>query len=221
MKRRRKNGSVLMVEKPINALYSGEIILEKCGGAKNPLSQVTTVPDAASIVDAEYEALPGTFGQRLLAGRSPSAVPAVPSGLEMLRGGTVGQTASRPRTPWIFGLAAVTAAFWLSGGHALLAHFRPLGVQSASFRISTPQSHIERAAGRDVLIVDGEAVNEGGGPGSLPDLSIDIVGADGSTTRYFLGTNGATLAAGARFAFSSRLAPPKDGVRSVSVTFRE
>ena len=55
----------------------------------------------------------------------------------------------------------------------------------------------------------------------LPPLEIRVTGNDGRTTRYTLGTSGRPLAPGERFAFSSRLEVPKNGVKTVSVTFAE
>ncbi len=69
--------------------------------------------------------------------------------------------------------------------------------------------------------MDGEAANDGAGTLPLPPLEIRVTGEDGRVTRYTLGTAGRALAPGERFAFSSRLDLPKNGVRTVSVAFAE
>lgn len=206
-----------MVKKPIDAPCSGEILVEDRAGAGTART-AAAFPHAAQIIDAEYETLPGRFEAAPSQAGSPPATAL--AGLECLRGGTAGRTAP-PAIPGILGLLAVAATFWLSGGYALLEHVRPTATTGPSLDISALESRIERLPAGDLLIIDGEAVNEGGASALLPDLSINILGVDGHTTRYFLGTNGTALSAGERFAFSSRLAAPKDGVRSVSVTFRE
>ena len=55
----------------------------------------------------------------------------------------------------------------------------------------------------------------------LPSLGIAVTGNDGRITRYRLGTSGRPIAPGETFAFSSRLDVPKNGVKTVSVTFGE
>ena len=62
---------------------------------------------------------------------------------------------------------------------------------------------------------DGQTVEQ------LPELEIVVTGNDGLTTRYRLGTSGRPLAPGETFGFSSRLEAPKNGVKTVSVTFAE
>ncbi|RUU50294.1 hypothetical protein EOC99_35320, partial [Mesorhizobium sp. M7A.T.Ca.TU.009.01.1.1] len=65
------------------------------------------------------------------------------------------------------------------------------------------------------------AVNDGAKPTELPPLEIRVTGNDGQTTRYTLGTSGRSLASGERFGFASRLDVPRNGVKTVSVTFAE
>jgi hypothetical protein len=72
-----------------------------------------------------------------------------------------------------------------------------------------------------VLFVDGEAANDGAAAQQLPPLEIVVTGNDGRITRYRLGTSGRPLAPGETFAFSSRLDVPKNGVKTVSVSFGE
>src|SRR5690606_13712465 len=126
---------------------------------------------------------------------------------------------------WAFGITLVVLAFWISGGHALvtsrgadpqqppLSAGQPLRIENVTSRVETQ--------GRDmVLLVDGEVLNAGQSRQAVPGLSIRVTGNDGRTTRYFLGTNDHMLDSGGRFAFSSRLAAPKDGLGTVTVDFR-
>ena len=46
-----------------------------------------------------------------------------------------------------------------------------------------------------------------------------VTGNDRRITRYTLGTSNRSLAPGERFGFSSRLDVPRNGVKTVSVTF--
>src|SRR5690606_9476171 len=125
---------------------------------------------------------------------------------------------------WIFGLTLVALAFWISGGHALVrqqvAALAPED-RGAPLRIGEVKSRVEPHNGRDVLFVDGRAENHGSSPRSLPPIEIVVTANDGGATRYFLGTSGAELAPGDRYSFSSRLEAPRNGVKSVSVTFQE
>ncbi|WP_163265659.1 hypothetical protein [Chelativorans alearense] len=215
-----------MPEKRSRAPVSGEIIVEG-----EPAAAGFGPPDAVSspfidILEAEYETL-APQGRMLQAAGAATAATAPPSGLDMLRGGAShtserGLSLGNPAF-WAFGLLAVAGAFWVSGGHAALDRVSPAWAQgsASALRIAGLESRMERSGGRALLLIDGEAVNKGGETERLPDLSINVLDMAGRTTHYFLGTSGKHLAAGERFAFSSRLAAPKDGVKSVSVTFRE
>ena len=168
---------------------------------------------ATDVVDADYEVVP----------RVAAATDAVPpprgvdtprlEGMDMLR---------RPETPvpaapasrggpifWIAGLGAVFAAFWISGGHALV------------LTISGVTSRVDATGMRPVLFVDGEAANDGAAAATLPPLQIRVTDNDGRITRYTLGTSDRWLSPGERFGFASRLDVPRNGVKTVSVTFAE
>jgi hypothetical protein len=125
---------------------------------------------------------------------------------------------------WSMGLALVGLAFWVSGGHAIVrqqvAALMPAGA-GEQLRIDGVTSRIERHNGRDILFLKGRAENPGTATQKLPSLAIVVRANDGTTTNYFLGTNDTALASGDRYSFSSRLEAPRDGVKSVSVTFRE
>ncbi|WP_159586132.1 hypothetical protein [Chelativorans xinjiangense] len=213
-----------MPEKRSRAPVSGEIIVEgePAAAGFGPLDAVSS--PFVDIVEAEYETLAPQGRMRQAAGAATAAT-APPSGLDMLRGGAshISERRLSLGNPafWAFGLLAVAGAFWVSGGHAALDRVSPAWAQGSALRIAELESRIERSGGRALLLIDGEAVNEGGEAERLPDLSVNVLDMAGRTTHYFLGTSGKQLAAGERFAFSSRLAAPKDGVKSVSVTFRE
>lgn len=124
---------------------------------------------------------------------------------------------------WTFGLGMVALAFWTSGGHALVreqvARLSP-GI-SQPILIDGVTSRVERHDGREVLFIEGRAKNPGSATQKLPSLAIVVKANDGTMKTYFLGTNDVVLASGDSYAFSSRLEAPTDGVKSVSITFRE
>ncbi len=184
-------------------------------------------PLATDIVDADYEVLPRLV-PRVEALSSPVRGMATPSieGMEMLRkpeAATVRPPASRGGPIfWIAGVGAALAAFWVSGGHALVRQTpfwtveQPAG---AVLSIAGVTSHVDASGSTPVLFVDGEAVNDGAEAGPLPPLEIRVTGNDSRITRYTLGTSNRSLAPGERFGFSSRLDVPRNGVKAVSVTF--
>lgn len=124
---------------------------------------------------------------------------------------------------WTFGLGVVALAFWTSGGHALVreqvAKLSP-GI-SQPILIDEVSSRVERHDDREVLFLEGRAKNPGTATQKLPSLAIVVKANDGTMKNYFLGTNDVVLASGDSYAFSSRLEAPTDGVKSVSITFRE
>jgi hypothetical protein len=124
---------------------------------------------------------------------------------------------------WMIGLGLVAASFWVSGGHAVVRELPFLAAPEPApmLAISGVTSRVDVSGPHPLLFVDGEAVNGGNAVGHLPELEIRVVGNDGRTTRYNLGTSGRPLRPGEKFAFSSRLDVPKNGVKTVSVTFAE
>ncbi|RWC19416.1 MAG: hypothetical protein EOS51_15250 [Mesorhizobium sp.] len=195
--------------------------------AANPAPERILRDPADDVVDAEYEVLP-----RLTGGMDPSQplsrVIATPSieGMDMLRKPKAAMERLRASRGgpifWIAGLSAAFAAFWISGGHALLRQ-APLLLAAqetgAALTISGVTSRIDASGPEPVLFVGGEAANDGASPSPLPPLEIRITGNDRRTTRYRLGTFNRSLAPGERFGFSSRLDVPRNGVKTVSVTF--
>ncbi|MGX7875148.1 fimbrillin family protein [Mesorhizobium sp. ORM6] len=182
---------------------------------------------AADIVDADYEVMPRLVPAVESVSPPPRLIVAPPiEGMDMLRKPEA--PAERPPAArggpifWIAGIGAALAAFWVSGGHALVRQV-PLftGVQASALTISGVTSRVDVSGANPVLFVDGEAANDGAGPAILPPLEILVTGNDGRTTRYTLGTSGHALASGERFGFASRLDVPKNGIRTVLVSFAE
>lgn len=182
---------------------------------------------AADIVDADYVVTPRR-APVVEAVASPQRVVATPAieGMDMLRKPEA--PAERPPASrggpifWIAGIGAALAAFWVSGGHALMRHtpFQP-GAPASALTISGVTSRVDASGPNPVLFVDGEAANDGTAAAPLPPLEIRVTGNDGRLTRYTLGTSGRSLASGERFGFASRLDVPRNGVKAVSVTFAE
>jgi hypothetical protein len=181
------------------------------------------------VVDAEFETLSLGPAERLLPPPATIRTPAAPDrGLDTLRKSHLA-AASAPASRgdplfWSVGLCLVAAAFWVSGGHALVGpsilpawHVSPAN----PLRIAEVTSRVEDHGGHTVLFVDGKALNSGSEERSLPPIEVRVVGNDGQVASYGLNSLGDSLAPGATVSFSSRLEAPKDGVRSVSVKFRE
>ena len=195
-----------------------------------PAASSTTGMPVADIVDAEFETLRPDPSERLSAAPIAIGTAAPPSqGLDTLRkqGGAAPQGPARGGPIfWVVGLGLAAGAFWVSGGHALM---RPTSFMAAApqvqpanpLKISDVTSRIEDHGGRMVLFVDGKAINGGNEQRALPLIEISVIANDGGVMRYNLGTSQDPLAAGGEFGFSSRLEAPKEGVKSVSVSFRE
>lgn len=176
------------------------------------------------IVDAEFETVVPVRSETPPA--APAiATPAAPAvGMDMLRRDEAGRPAKPSRGGpafWVAGIGLAAAAFWVSGGHALVrqSSFLSEPAPQGALAIVGVTSRVDASGPKAVLFVDGEAANEGGEARDLPSLDIAVTGNDGRVTRYRLGTGQRSLAPGERFAFSSRLDVPKNGVKTVSVTF--
>lgn len=169
--------------------------------------------------DAEFETV-ATHDPRPVRSSGP---PAAPGGMDSLRIASGPDAPPRRAGPlfWAMGVLIAFAAFWISGGHALFyAGSIAAQPRGTPFYISGVESRIETMEGRMVLFVEGSVENRGTAARGLPDLDIAVTEPDGRTARYFLGTNAATLEPGGRFAFSSRLEAPRNGVKVVSVSFQ-
>jgi len=95
------------------------------------------------------------------------------------------------------------------------------GTASSALSIVGVTSRVDATGRNPILLVDGEADNDGETSVILPPLEIHVSDNRGSVTLYTLGTAGRTLAPGEKFSFSSRLDVPKNGVTAVSVAFAE
>jgi hypothetical protein len=189
---------------------------------------VMRVVGGGDVVDAEFEIVRGPGQGPDMAEPTLIATAAAPTaGMDMLRRPAERQTTPSRAGPlfWGAGLGIACAAFWVSGGHAIV-RAAPFLSETASeplraLRISGVTSLVDASGIRPLLFVDGEAANDGTGIETLPPLAIIVTDNAGVVIRYKLGTGGRHLAAGERFAFSSRLDVPKNGVKTVKVTFGE
>jgi hypothetical protein len=201
---------------------SGEIMTDPVAIAADRFE----VDRAKDVIDADYVVMTRLAPAAESVSQPRLIIPPAIEGMDMLR---------RPETPaerapasrggpifWIAGVGGALAAFWVSGGHTLLRQSPFLsGGQVSALTISGVTSRIDASGPNPVLFVDGEAANDGAKPAQLPPLEIRVTGKDGHLTRYRLGTSGRSLASGERFGFASRLDVPKNGVRTVLVTFAE
>lgn len=209
---------------------SGEIMTAAPAAATGARVGADLVHD---FVDAEFETVAPEIRTdgRTSAGAGTVLVADIAPipGMDMLRCAEVdpGTVGSRHGGPffWLAGVAIAAAAFWVSGGHALV--LRPAistaepSVATALLRIHDVRSRVERSGDRVMLFVDGEAVNDGHAAAELPPIQIRVATPDGHVTRYNLGTAERSIAAGGRFSFSSRVEVHRNGVKSVSVEFKE
>lgn len=216
-----------MIDRPTARPVSGEIMTGVYAVAPGPRA----VDDGCcDVVEAEYEIVRPAerAGKPVASAAAPFvAVGPPPGGMNMLLG-------LETRAPsrfamrggpmfWSFGIGLAAAAFWISGGHALVrqAPFLSLERKAPLLAISDVTSRVDVSGAKPTLFVDGFAGNDGAIAAPLPPLEIHVTGNDGRLTRYKLGTSGRSMQPGEKFAFSSRLDAPKYGVRTVSVTFGE
>jgi len=125
---------------------------------------------------------------------------------------------------WATCLLAAFLVFWIAGGHRLV--LEPLArtmrdAPAQALRIEDVTSRIDRQEGSAHLVVEGAVRNRGSTALTLPSLVIAVSEVDGSTVRYYLGTNESTLEADGVYPFSSRLDAPPNGAAAVSITFQE
>jgi hypothetical protein len=183
--------------------------------------------EMADLVEADYEVVAQTSAPSSAPSVEPAARIDLDDGLGMLRGSAAPAPPALWTTPggpafWSVGAMLVLGAFWVSGGHAMITSV--LHGQTGAgpvLTISDVASHVDSSGLRPLLFVDGMAGNGGGDVAVMPELTISVTGRDGQITRYNLGTSGRTMAPGEKFAFSSRLDLPKNGVETVAVTFAE
>lgn len=180
---------------------------------------------AADVVDADYVEVTPELPPHVRAERPAAPAAAELAQMEMLR---ERKAARQPTLAgrggpafWIAGCAAACAAFWISGGHALVRQAIPLGEAAPAAQLSVADvvSTTTTVDGAPALVVDGTVRNDGKAPGVVPALAIQVVSLGGEASVYRLGTLRTPLAPGAKYSFSSRLDVPKDGVKTVSVSF--
>lgn len=181
------------------------------------------------VVDADYITLPGqpaaaaaSFGRGPRASDVIGSVAAPAAGMDVLREKREQARSGKPAGPlfWAFGAALVLGAFWISGGHALFRNMNFFGgAAEENLRIVNVSSRVDSSGAKAVLLVDGETLNGGEAVEHIPAIEIAVTGNDGLVTRYRLGTSGRPLSPGETFGFSSRVDAPKNGVKTVTVTF--
>jgi hypothetical protein len=175
------------------------------------------------VVDAEFEVIPAALvpARPAPATRPTHASRPPVSGMATLGASPVAPPGNRHAGPafWIGGIMIAFAAFWISGGYA--AFIGPAIAPTTAFALNEVTSRVDLSGNRPIILVDGKAANDGSTAAVLPDLEIRVTDLAGGVTRYRLGTSSPTLEPGERFAFSSRLDGPKDGVKSVAVSFSE
>ncbi|MCX7305663.1 MAG: hypothetical protein NTV73_15225 [Hyphomicrobiales bacterium] len=208
---------------------SGEIMTDGEAGAGG--APQARIAHGNEVLDAEFVTLAHPQARsESLPHEAPSAIgsavaPAI--GMAMLR---QKEPTSLSRNParggplfWTTSVALVFAAFWVSGGHALVRNASIAGIEAPhrALRISGVTSRVDESGVHPILLVDGEAANDGNSLEHLPPIEIAVTGNDGLVTRYRLGTSGRPLRPGETFDFSSRLDAPKNGVKTVTVSFTE
>ncbi|WP_245295182.1 hypothetical protein [Manganibacter manganicus] len=175
-------------------------------------------------LDADFESVPKPRPD-IQPPRLPSA-PAL-SGMDMLcqEKAVSPSWQARRGAPifWSAGLGVILVAFWVAGGHAFIRSLFPVADARAAnaLNLSVVTSRVDVSGEKPMLLIDGEAGNNGNRAAPLPPIDISVKDNVGATIRYKLGTAGRTLKPGESFAFSSRLEAPRNGVESVSVTFAE
>ena len=169
-------------------------------------------PHAIDIVDAEFETIARP------AKAKAARIEAPPAGLDILGQTKIAATSRRAGAGfWAGGSALAAAAFWMAGGYALVDHF-PVDAAPETVRVAALTTHIARTASGEHLVIDGELENSDTRMTPAPDLQIEVMALGGGVTRYRLGNGRQPIEAGAALRFSSRLAAPPAGIKSVAVT---
>lgn len=180
---------------------------------------------AHDFIDADY-VIVAPDRREETASREYSEPFAASSGMDMLRNRKFVEARDPGRAGplfWASGFALAALAFWVSGGHALLApSFAPTqATVPAQLRIAGWDSKIDATGTNPTLMIDGEVVNGGATSEPMPSLQIEVASPNGTSTHYKLGTGDASIDAQGTFPFSGRLHLPKDGVKTVSVSFAQ
>jgi len=189
------------------------------------LERATSI-DKTDIIEADFEVI---ATDRMLPPDSPSVtrtdIGDPVAGLTFLAKQVPAPTAwfSQPGGAafWSMGIGLAAVAFWVFGGHTLITGGANAHSDHAALTLMGVTSRVDGTGNNPILLIDGEAGNDGGTFATVPPIEIRVASLDGSVTSYKLGTSSPTIGPGERFAFSSRLEVPKNGVKSVSVTFAE
>lgn len=206
-------------QRPLTARpVSGEIM--SAGAARGQRPQ-----QGGDVSDADYETVSPGEGA-VASARFDTGAAAPTTGMDFLKHGATaaeGHTRRGGVLFWAFGLFLVALAFWVAGGHALLAPAGPQPGAAAKtpLAIADVTSRVETRDGRAVLFVEGKATNGGGATVALPPIEIAVTANDGAVARYRLAAADTELKPGDRYSFSSRLEAPASGVKTVSIAFEE
>lgn len=183
--------------------------------------------DHADVIDADYVEVTPEL-RRVHPVEDVAGAPVTRMGMAMLdrrEGAMLPQRGTTRGGPlfWLAGGLAIVAAFWVSGGHAMMPVTSLLSAarDAPDLQIANVRSRAEAIEGIEALLVDGDIRNEGEIAGRVPALAVQVLSQQGETTIYRLGTLRTPLAPGSKYSFSGRLDMPMDGVKTVLVTFDE
>jgi hypothetical protein len=204
--------------------------------ARSVPGEIMTAPRAASrakvpdadIIDADFEVVAADRlvpprGRAGIASAEPpqAAVPGM-SFLKKQPAAHAGTSAAGSGFAiWTLGAGLALVGVWVLGGHTFLGGGDDALNGRSALSLMGVTSRVDETGRNPILMIDGEAANDGGDFAVLPPIEIRVAAIDGTVTRYKLGTSSPNLGPGERFAFSSRLEVPRNGVQSVSVTFAE
>jgi hypothetical protein len=188
------------------------------------VAKEATFGKARDFIDAEYVIVSADGREQEQARTATGGSFAASSGMETLRNRTFVEARDPARGGplfWAGGIAIAAVAFWVSGGHALFIEggIAPAYKSVSHMRIAGWSSKISDTGINPTLMIDGEVINEGAKASMIPLLEIEVASENGKRTRYKLGTGDASVDAQGTFPFSGRLHLPKDGVKTVSVSF--
>lgn len=168
---------------------------------------------AADVIDAEFETI-----ARPATAKTARIDDVQLTGLDILGRSKIATKSRRAGAGfWAGGSALAAAAFWMAGGHSLVDNLA-LSAAQETVRVAALTTHIARTASGEHLVIDGELENSDTRTTPAPDLQIEVMALGGGVTRYRLGNGRQPIEAGAAMRFSSRLAAPAAGIKSVAVT---
>ncbi len=116
---------------------------------------------------------------------------------------------------WGAALVLVASAFWISGGHALLARGGEAARQALV--ISDVRTRLDTSGTPAVVWLDATVENRGARDHRVPVVIVEVEAGDGSSRQFRLSSRADNLAPGARHLFSGRIPDLTNGTDSVSV----